>query len=323
MGRSPTVTPAPPPVDPDYELNFLRNLREPVSAQRLSRAAIGSIVFHAAAFLLFWFLPEVTPSPLPRPRPDTKQRVVLLIPRDLLQQDLRQSQIPSPRSSAASVPRQAVSRPEPPRFRPPAPTPGQSGTPTILPPVLDAPPDNIAATPSPTSVPAPITVPGPAPKPKSPFEAVGGPPPPSPTKGPPTPAEEALRNAIRAAAGPIPVHADTSQDLSGIETVTDTEGVDFTQYYAQAMRKVKPNWLNRIPEEALRGRRGVVKIDFSINRQGLVYGLKIVSTSGVQSLDLAAVSAVTASSPFAFLPAAYKKDHIEMVWTFTYTTVQK
>ena len=325
MGRFPTATPAQPPLDPDYELNFLRNLREPVSAQRFSRAAIGSVAFHAAAFLLFWITPEVTPTARPRlADADFKRSIVLIIPRDLLE---RGTASPSP-ASEASRPHPAVAppTPPPPRFRPPAPTPGQSGTPTptIQAPLVDAPPDNVAAPPSPTSVPAPVTLPPPAPKPKSPFESIGGAPPPSTPKEAPTPAEEALRNALRAAGGPVAVHADTAQDLSGIpEMRSDPEGVDFTQYFAQAKTKVKQNWLSRIPDAARQGRRGVVRIDFSINRQGLVYGLKIVGSSGIQSFDLAAVSAVTASSPFAFLPAAYKKDHIDLTWTFTYTTVQK
>jgi TonB family protein len=320
MGRSPSATPAQPDLDDD--LNFLRALREPVSAWRLSRAAAGSIAVHALAVLLFWITPEVTPYRV-QPKLDLKQAVVLIIPKDLLQ-----SGASNPGTAASSARRSAAVAPQRqvPRFRVPVAAPGQTGTPTpaIQAPVIDAPPDNIAAPPSSASIPAPVILPPPAPKPKATFEAVGGPPPPSTGKEPSTPAEEALRAALRSAGGPVSaLHADVRQDLSGIETLTDTEGIDFTQYYAQARTKVIQNWRTRIPEAALQGRRGVVKIDFSINRQGLVYGLKIISTSGIQSFDLAAVGAITAASPFSFLPTAYKNDHIELVWTFTYLTIQR
>jgi TonB family protein len=324
MGRSPSATPAQP--DLDNDLNFLRALREPVSAWRLSRAAAGSIAVHALAVLLFWITPEVTPYRLsPQITPDLKKSIMLVVPKDLLQ---------GPVSSAASTPsrqRQSAAvtpRPEPSRFHPPAPVPGQPGTPAPMiqapAPAIESPPDNLAAPPSIAGIGAPLTLPPPTPKPKATFEPVGGPPPPNVAKEPSTPAEEALRAALRSASGPVTMHADIPQDLTGIpELRSDPEGVDFTQYFAQAKTKVKQNWLNRIPEAARRGRRGVVRIDFAINHEGLVYGLKIVSSSGIQSFDLAAVGAITASSPFAFLPSAYKKDHIDLTWTFTYSTTQR
>lgn len=328
MGRSPAAPPAQlPALSPNQDdLNLLRAYLEPVSTKRVTRAVAGSLAFHAAAALLFWIAPEVQPYRVPRgiTPEDLRKSAVLILPKDLLQ-----GPVPSPGSSAGSERQAAAASPrkEPLRFRPPSLAPGQPAAtpaPMIQAPVLEAPPDTVSAPPSIAGIGAPAILPPPAPKPRATFEPVGGPPAPSSgSKQPATPAEEALRAALRSS-GVVQIPSDTAQDTSGLpELRSDPEGVDFTQYFAQARTKVKRNWLMVIPDAALRGRRGVVKVDFAIDRRGLVYGLKIISPSGVQAFDLAAVGAITASSPFAVLPAAFKKDHIDLTWTFTYTTTQR
>jgi TonB family protein len=318
-----------PGVDHDTELNFLRDLREPVSAWRLSRAAMGSIGVHAFAILLFWLTPEIEPYRLPHTitPEELRKSLVLIVPRDLIQHD-RGSDSQSgdggrqQHTSAASAPRPAA----PQRFHPPAPTPGQPATDTHAPmlqaPVIEAPTESVAppALIAGAGVPGAVTgtgVAAPAPRPKSPFEAVGGGVPPRLPNEPISPAEQAIRAAARSGGG-ISLHTDTSQDTSGLpEILSDTHGVDFTQYLAQAKNRIKSNW--NTTEVVRLGLRGVVRVDFKIDRQGGVHDLKIVGPSGSSVLDLAAVRAITSSVPFAFLPPAYKDRDVEFVWTFTYT----
>jgi TonB family protein len=247
---------------------------------------------------------------------ELKKSAVLILPRELMQQP-----VPSSSSAPAAPQKQPT-----PRFRPPSITPGRPAVtpaPMIQAPTIEAPPDTVSAPPSTAGIGAPATLPPPPPKPKPTFEPVGGPPiPNSGAKQPSTPAEDALRAAVRPGAVQIP--SENAQDTSGLpELRSDPKGVDFTQYLVQVRTKVKRNWLLVIPEAARRGRPGVVQVDFAIDRNGLTHAVKIASPSGTQSFDLAAVAGITASYPFPPLPAEYKGDQIELRMTFTYSTTQR
>jgi TonB family protein len=284
----------------------------------VTRAVAGSLGVHAVVALLFWIAPEVEFYRVPpgmNPE-ELKKSAVLILPRDLMQQPVPAS------SSAPAAPRKQPT----PRFRPPAITPGRPAVtpaPMIQAPVIEAPPDTVSAPPSIAGIGAPATLPPPAPRPKPTFEPVGGPPAPnSDARQPSTPAENALRAAVRPGAVQIP--SDNPQDTSGLpELRSDPKGVDFTQYLVQVRTKVKRNWLLVIPEAARRGRPGVVQVDFAIDRNGLTHAVKIASPSGTQSLDLAAIAGITASYPFPPLPSEYKGDQIELRMTFTYSTTQR
>lgn len=88
----------------------------------------------------------------------------------------------------------------------------------------------------------------------------------------------------------------------------DTGGLSFdTQWYnwgpyAKAMlAKIRRHW--RIPEIAMLGVQGVVKIRFFIERDGTVTGLQIMDESGKPPMDFAARDAIAHSSPFEPLPS--------------------
>jgi len=66
------------------------------------------------------------------------------------------------------------------------------------------------------------------------------------------------------------------------------------------------------------GRRGLVLIQFSIDRSGGVPKLVIASPSGITAFDRAAVAGISASNPFPPLPAAYKGDQIRLQMAFSY-----
>jgi TonB family protein len=295
---------------------LLRDWREPITTQRVMRAVIGSIAFHSALFGLFWIAPAIEPYQVPPGvTPDLKKSVLLVVPRDLLQGPVASPGSPASRAAAPQRPA--------PRFRPPSLTPGQPSAapaPMIQAPSPDTPADNVVPPPSITGAGAPAPLPIPAQRPKTSFESVGGPPAPSSgTKQPSTPAEDALRAALRTGGG-VKIPSETPDDTSGLpELRSDPKGVDFTQYLVQVRTKVKRNWLMVIPDAAKRGRKGVVQVDFAIDRSGVTHGVKIAVPSGVQSFDLAAVAGITASYPFPPLPPEYRGDQIELRMTFTYT----
>jgi len=81
---------------------------------------------------------------------------------------------------------------------------------------------------------------------------------------------------------------------------------------------VKHNWLSVIPESARLGRRGLVTLQFSIDRRGLVPKVVIASPSGVEAFDRAAVAGLSMSNPLPPLPAGYKGDQIRLQMAFSY-----
>jgi TonB family protein len=95
-------------------------------------------------------------------------------------------------------------------------------------------------------------------------------------------------------------------------------GVDFRPYLIQILATVRRNWYAVMPEVARLGRQGKVVIQFAINRDGSVPKLVIVSPSGTEALDRAAVAGISASNPFPPLPAEYRGLQIRLQFTFLY-----
>lgn len=105
---------------------------------------------------------------------------------------------------------------------------------------------------------------------------------------------------------------------SALELLSDPMGVDFRPYLIQILAIVRRNWYAVIPEVARLGRQGKVVIQFAINRDGSVPKLVIVSPSGTEALDRAAVAGISASNPFPPLPADYRGLQIRLQFTFLY-----
>ena len=107
-----------------------------------------------------------------------------------------------------------------------------------------------------------------------------------------------------------------------VQILTPTEGVDFTTYVARMLASVRRNWYAVIPESARLGERGVVILDFSVQRNGNVpWGQpELARTSGREPLDRAAISAIRASSPFEPLPPAFSGPEVRFRFIFLYNT---
>lgn len=107
---------------------------------------------------------------------------------------------------------------------------------------------------------------------------------------------------------------------NGVQILTPTEGVDFSNYLARLLATVKRNWYAIIPESARLGERGKVVIQFHIQRDGSVPLAEpnLVRTSGKEPLDRAAMSAIHASNPFEPLPPAFSGPSIELRFIFLY-----
>lgn len=100
--------------------------------------------------------------------------------------------------------------------------------------------------------------------------------------------------------------------------LSDTRGYDFGPYMNQVVNRVRVNWFSLIPEAARLGRKGRVVIIFTIVGDGTIQDLRLVANSGTDPLDRAAMGAITASNPFAKLPAGFDGDRLVLQFTFLY-----
>jgi TonB family protein len=103
-----------------------------------------------------------------------------------------------------------------------------------------------------------------------------------------------------------------------VNLLSDPMNVDFRPYLARILALVRRNWLTVIPASARMGNRGLVVVQFIVDRNGQVPKLVIATPSGVESLDRAAVAGVSASVPFPPLPAEFKGRDIRLQFAFKY-----
>jgi TonB family protein len=102
--------------------------------------------------------------------------------------------------------------------------------------------------------------------------------------------------------------------------LSDTQGLDWSQYLKRVLDSVRRNWIAILPESARMGDKGIVVIQFKIGRDGTVPNPdpRLMRTSGKEPLDRAAMSSIRASSPFEPLPTQYTLPEIELRFIFLY-----
>lgn len=103
-----------------------------------------------------------------------------------------------------------------------------------------------------------------------------------------------------------------------VNLLSDPMNVDFRPYLARILALVRRNWLTVIPSSARLGNRGMVTVQFIVDRRGQVPKLVIDTPSGSESLDRAAVAGISASVPFPPLPAEFKGNEIRLQFAFKY-----
>jgi TonB family protein len=113
-----------------------------------------------------------------------------------------------------------------------------------------------------------------------------------------------------------------TRSRGSVELLSDPTGIDFKPYLIQVLAAVKRNWFAVMPESARFGRRGQVRIQFAISRNGDVPKLVIASSSGFEAFDRAAVAGVSASNPFPPLPREFQGNEVRLQFTFSYNVDQ-
>jgi len=328
------------------DLNLLRDWREPISPKRFLLLGIASVLIHVAILALLASLPAIPPPSEEAPviTADLHKAVHLVAPRfyEPTQKEPNKGKVIPQLDvrSALPVPERPIQQ-----FRPPSPPPGAAAptAPAIEAPNVEtqaaAPPPSLGTSTNGQAVQVPP--PAPPPKPKLAFESVGSNTPVTPNPHPQialpkTSIEEATKMAARAGGAPGGglIVGDLGDNLTGIPSPnqsasrarvgsnlqlrSDPQGVDFKPYLIEVLASVRRNWLAIIPEIARMGRRGLVVLEFSIDRQGAVPKLVIMEYSGTEAFDRAAVASVNASYPFPPLPQGFQGERIVVDFKFAY-----
>jgi TonB family protein len=294
--------------------------------------AIASVVFHIVLLALILFLPRFLGPHVPTPEEEEigrRQMTVLLPPGAL--ESLKPSPAPAPHAAVRVDPR-VINKIAPPAPTPPPPQPVPEPPKRELP-SAPAPQPNVAAVQPPKN-----TSPSQGELPKTPTK-LENPDMPVPEKGLILPktggsAGDLIRDAARGTKpnAPMPLgggrqgpsggsgHGGKGSHGAGIEMLTDTEGVDFNDYFRRIYYIVKGNWEAVMPPSVSLGEQGVVSLHVKIMRDGSVPDPEPVMLygSGKEPLDRAAVSSIRASNPFPPLPAQFKGPYIEVRYTYYY-----
>jgi TonB family protein len=111
-----------------------------------------------------------------------------------------------------------------------------------------------------------------------------------------------------------------AQFQGDIERVTDVQGADCEPYLAKVLQALRSNWVPLIPPEAKAPemKSGKGSVEFTIMPDGKVTGVKTVSSTGDTAMDQAASGAITASQPFAPLPAEFHTPSLTLRFRFYY-----
>ena len=102
-----------------------------------------------------------------------------------------------------------------------------------------------------------------------------------------------------------------AERLGAVEILSDTMGVDFGPYLQRLHFTVQSRWDVLIPQVALPPvmKKGVVVLEFAILPDGRVQGLKVVASSGDESLDRAAFGSIS-NGALPQLPPEYKGKYL-------------
>jgi outer membrane biosynthesis protein TonB len=110
---------------------------------------------------------------------------------------------------------------------------------------------------------------------------------------------------------------------SGVEILSDTQGVDFNSYIRRAVHETQHTWDPLIPDEvnAPINKTGTVMIRFKILPNGRVMegSMILEGRSGDSALDRAAWGAITGSN-YPALPREFHGPYLELRFLFLYNT---
>jgi len=175
-------------------------------------------------------------------------------------------------------------------------------------------------TPAAPNVPPPTT---PTVAPPRPSQPIADAPTPQPTTRPnfstPGTAQDAIQQAIQSAAkhpgGGGAGNSGSSSPLNtGVDILSDTQGVNFNPYISRILREIYQQWLPLIPEEARPplSKQGETLIRFSILPDGTIGAMHLDGSTHDGALDRAAWGSITGVGQFPPLPKQFTGPNLEL-----------
>jgi hypothetical protein len=112
---------------------------------------------------------------------------------------------------------------------------------------------------------------------------------------------------------------------SGLELLTDTEGIDFNPYLLTVLLSVRQNWYSLLPPSVKSAQQGINTAEFRVLQNGKVPVdfLKLTVQSGNEEFDRASLTAIRTATPFSNLPEKFSQPFIVLRITFYYNMPRK
>src|SRR4029077_1893933 len=126
---------------------------------------------------------------------------------------------------------------------------------------------------------------------------------------------------------PAPALCDPDTFVPGpaLEVLGDIAGVDLRQYLRDVARSIRINWqAARIADaQPPSNKAGCATIEFAIQKDGKLTGMKLVQSSGDATLERAACAGVTDSAPFHPLLEQFTGESLGLRFHFRYNPGQR
>lgn len=103
----------------------------------------------------------------------------------------------------------------------------------------------------------------------------------------------------------------TRQTAAAVSLLKPTEDVNFSSYVQHVVTSVEDNWYALIYDSARNGEKGTVTLKLRIRSDGSMVP-EIEKSSGIRTLDKAAMKAVRKAAPFEALPPEFHGPFIEL-----------
>jgi TonB family protein len=101
---------------------------------------------------------------------------------------------------------------------------------------------------------------------------------------------------------------------TGVEVLSDTQGVDFGPYLRRILGDIRRSWIPQIPEEARPplNKQGETLIRFTILPDGRIGAMNLDGSTHDQAIDRAAWGGITGVGQFPPLPASFHGPQLEL-----------
>lgn len=100
----------------------------------------------------------------------------------------------------------------------------------------------------------------------------------------------------------------------------ETQWYDWGDYAQSMISRIRVNWYNHMPQLIRTGMQGVVTIRFTIQRNGRLTDIEMLSSSGIPPYDFAARKSIELSSPLNPLPEDFPKPSERVTAMFYYNS---